>query len=130
MIVFLLTACGDRSTTDTSVEVGETETSTTVSPPSTRPVTFEEFGVNNNERSLGLFLDACNVEFGDVDVEETDEVITVAVTEVFTPPTTNQLGESEEAPDCQDVLNVELETPLEDREVVDAATGEVANIIR
>ena len=129
-ILLCLTACTDQSPNDTPAEVPGVETSTTAPASSTRPVRFEEYEAINRDQTLGLFIDACNAEVDNVDVDETTDVITVAVTEIFVSPTTNELGESDEAPDCQDILNVDLEAPLDDRNVVDATTGQIANRIR
>lgn len=93
---------------------------------STRPVTFGDFETVGDGESLSLLVDVCDVDLADVDIVETDEIITVAITEFFTPPTTNQLGEADIVDDCQGVVNVDLQQPFDGREVIDAATGESA----
>lgn len=58
----------------------------------TRPVTFGDFETVGDGESLSLLVDVCDVNLANLEIVETDETITVAITEFFTPPTTNELG--------------------------------------
>ena len=145
--LLVLAACGDTSvataeepedtsptTEEQTVEDPEVEqtvppSTTSVSTESTRPVTFSEFEQERGGSSLSLALDACFPTLDNVDVDEADDFVTIAIIESFTPPTTNALGEEEVSNDCQSFANVELDQPLADRKVVDAATGEMAEDI-
>ena len=109
-----------------AAQTNVTRTTTSVPTESTRPVSFTEYEQVGDGSSLTLVLDACFPDINNVDVEETGEVVTIAVVESFTPPTTNALGEADASPDCQSATGIELAQPLADRKVVDAATGDMA----
>ena len=121
--------CGFDAESDSvsiAAEADATQATTSVPAESTRPVSFTEYEQVGDGSSLTLVLDACFPDINNVDVEETGEVVTIAVVESFTPPTTNALGEADSSPDCQSATGIELAQPLADRKVVDAATGDMA----
>ena len=118
-----------QSDSVSAAAAANTQSTTSVPVQSTRPVTFSEFEQERGGSSLSLALDACFPTLDNVDVDEKDDVVTIAIIESFTPPTTNALGEGDVVNDCQSFANVELDQPLADRKVVDAATGEMAEDI-
>ena len=59
---------------------------------------------------------------------ETANQVVITLTQVAQPPpTTNELGEEDVQNDCQSSLNVRLQEPLDQREVIGGNTGRVAD---
>ncbi len=119
----VLNACRDLGRSPTSLG------GVAITPPPevlTRPVTFDDFEVFSNGEKMSIGLNACNATIADIQTTQTDEVITVEVTESYSPPTTNALGEEAESPDCQDGITIDLERPYAGQRVVDGSTGEEA----
>ena len=122
--VFVFNAESDS--VSVAAQADGTRTTTSVPSESTRPVNFAEFERIGDGSSLTLILDACFPTLNNIEIEETEQDVVVAIVESFTPPTTNALGESEASSDCQSGLDIDLEQPLAGRKVVDASTGDMA----
>jgi hypothetical protein len=79
--------------------------------PRSVPVTAASL-VDGDERRISLSIPTCNADHA-VEVDETPSEVTIAVT--ARNDTTN---------DCLDALTVELSTPIADRPLIDATSGD------
>ena len=93
------------------------------------PLRFEGYELStNNDQELSLDLEACHPDGPKSQVTETANQVVITLTQVAQPPpTTNELGEEDVQNDCQSSLNVRLQEPLDQREVIDGNTGRVAD---
>lgn len=93
------------------------------------PLRFEGYEISpNNDQALSLDLEACHPDGPKSQVTETANQVVITLTQVAQPPpTTNELGEADVQNDCQSSLNVRLQEPLDQREVIDGNTGRVAD---
>lgn len=78
-------------------------------------VAINEAGVSGDGTRLGLGLNSCGGTYV-VDVKETDEAVTVTVTDQRSPISFG-------GDDCQDGWTVQLLGPLGDRELIDGSRG-------
>ena len=131
----LLFGCGNSTETATetrpervqSAELTTTTTTTAATPPSTRLVSVKSVDPQFDPLKLVLLVNACNPEIASIDVDEveTDTTVTVTISEFFTPPTSNALGEFEAVTECSSSVSVDLAQPLDDRDLIDGSTGAV-----
>jgi len=84
-----------------------------------------DYQVLSEGRQLNFLIDACHPEIGDVEVVETAEQITVTLNEVYFPPTTSEAGEVDDVGDCQSAFRIDLDSPWDERTVIDGSDNEV-----
>ena len=81
----------------------------------TPPAQIDGVNVSEDQMQLDVILNTCN---GDVEVmvEETDSTVTISVVDHRPPIQTS-------GQDCQDLFSLPLESPLGDRQIIEASSG-------